>query len=193
MKDIVKKRLYNNILITMIVIILAIILTCISYTVICKKFIYPTKYSKYVLEAADNNNIDPYLIFAIIKQESKFNKNATSNKEAKGLMQLLDSTAEETAVDIEYINSDSIDLFDAKTNIYIGVKYFRTLVDRYDGNIRLAICAYNAGLGNVDKWILSEDIYSGGELNISNIPFEETKTYLVNILNYYNKYVKLYE
>jgi len=171
---------------------LAIIFTYIIYTVICKEYIYPTKYSKYVIEAAGDNNIDPYLIFAIIKQESKFNKNAISNKEAKGLMQILDSTAKEMAVNLEYVDAENIDLFDAKTNIYIGAKYFKALVDRYDGNMRLAICAYNAGLGNVDKWILSEDIYLNGELNISNIPFEETKTYLVNILNNYEKYVKLY-
>lgn len=176
-----------------IMIILLIILACVSYILICKKVIYPTKYSKYVVAAAKENNIDPYLIFAIIKQESKFNKNATSGKNAKGLMQLLDSTAEEIVLEIENIDENNIDLYDASTNICIGVKYFKSLVDRYDGNIHLAICAYNAGLGNVDKWILSTDIYSNGHINISNIPFEETKEYLVNILEFYDKYVDLYE
>lgn len=173
-----------------------LILTCIliylGYIIICKTYIYPTKYSSYVIDAAAKYNVDPYLIFSIIKQESKFNKNACSNKNAKGLMQLLDSTAEEMVVDMAEITLTKLDLFDSKTNIYIGTKYFRTLVDRYDGNVRLAICAYNAGLGNVDKWKLREDVYSDSKVNISNIPFEETKEYLVNILNYYDKYVKLY-
>jgi len=176
-----------------IIIILLIILACISYRLICKKVIYPTKYSKYVQKAAKENNIDPYLIFAIIKQESKFNKNATSKKEAKGLMQLLDSTAKEIALDIDFIDEEKIDLYDASTNIYIGAKYFKSLVDRYNGNTYLAICAYNAGLGNVDKWMLSEEIYSEGHVNISCIPFKETQTYLTNILKYYNGYVNLYE
>lgn len=188
-----KTRLLKKILITVVSIVLTILVVYTGYIIICKQFIYPTKYSKYVIEAAEDNNIDPYLIFAIIKQESKFNKNAVSGKEAKGLMQLLDSTAEEMAADMEYIDLANIDLFDERTNICIGVKYFRTLVDRYDGNIRLAICAYNAGLGNVDKWVLSEYIYSDGHVNISYIPFEETKTYLVNILEYYDKYVELYK
>lgn len=173
--------------------ILLIILVYISYILICKKVIYPTKYNKYVQLAAKENNIDPYLIFAIIKQESKFNKYAVSNKEAKGLMQLLDSTAKEIAADINYINEGNIDLFDSSTNICIGVKYFKSLVDRYDGNIHLAICAYNAGLGNVDKWMLSKDIYLDGHVNVSCIPFEETRTYLTNILKYYNRYVELYQ
>jgi len=175
------------------IITLLIILIYIVYMVICKQYIYPTKYSKYVIETAKDNNIDPYLIFAIIKQESKFDNRACSNRNAKGLMQILDSTANEIAEEINNIDKNNLDLFDAKTNIYIGAKYFRTLVDRYDGNIKLAICAYNAGLGNVDKWKLSEDIYFASEVSISNIPFEETKMYLVNILEYYDKYVELYK
>lgn len=177
-------------------IFIAAILTCIliylGYIFVCKTFIYPTKYSSYVIDAAARYRVDPYLIFSIIKKESKFNKNASSNKDAKGLMQLLNTTAEEMVIDMPEITSAALDLFDSKTNIYIGTKYFRSLIDRYNGNIHLAICAYNAGLGNVDKWKLNENIYCNYKVNISNIPFEETKEYLVDILNYYNKYVSLY-
>lgn len=176
-----------------LIVSLVIILTYVSYILICKKVIYPIKYDKYVISAAKEHNIDPYLIFAIIKQESNFNKYATSNKDAKGLMQILDSTADEAAETIYWLDAGNIDLYDASTNITIGVKYFRTLLDRYDGNISLAICAYNAGLGNVDKWKASEEIYNDGHINISSIPYKETKTYLTNILKYYNRYVKLYE
>ena len=164
----------------------------LGYIFVCKTYIYPIIYSNYVLDAAAKYNVDPYLIFSIIKQESKFNKNACSNKNAKGLMQLLDSTAKEMALDETEVNTEILDLFDAKTNIYIGTKYIRTLIDRYNGNIYLAICAYNAGLGNVDKWKLTKEIYYDSKVNISNIPFKETKEYLVNILNYYDKYVNLY-
>lgn len=182
----------KNILKYIAVVILIGMGVYLSYIVICKTFIYPIKYDKYVITAAKENNIDPYLVFAIIKQESNFDKNACSNRKAKGLMQILDTTAEEISQGINYINTEEFDLYDAKTNIYIGVKYFRTLLDRYNGNIRLALCAYNAGLGNVDKWINSENIYLDSKINIGNIPFEETKTYLINILKYYDKYVSLY-
>ena len=175
-----------------LLIIFLIIFTYISYKFICRKIIYPTKYDKYVEQAASENDIDPYLIYAIIKQESNFNKDSISNKNAKGLMQILDSTAEETAIKIDYIDSRDIDLYDSTTNISIGTKYLKSLINRYNGNIYLGICAYNAGLGNVDKWILSEDIYLNEHLNISNIPFKETKTYLTNILKYYQKYIDLY-
>jgi len=186
-----KTKLHNKII--LIAIILSFIfIAYMGYIIICKHLIYPIRYNKYVFEASKEYNVDPYLVFAIIKQESNFNKDAYSGKEAKGLMQVLDSTAKEMATDINNMVVENLDLFDAKTNIYIGVKYFRTLVNRYDGNTWLAICAYNAGLGNVDKWILSDEIYLNSKMNISNIPFEETRTYLVNILKYYDKYVKLY-
>lgn len=182
----------TNILKWIFIVILLSIGVYLSYILICKIFIYPITYNKYVLSSAKENNIDPYLVFAIIKQESNFDKNACSNKRAKGLMQILDTTADEISKKISYINLDPLDLYDAKTNIYIGVKYFRTLVDRYNGNIRLALCAYNAGLGNVDKWINSENIYVDAKISIANIPFKETQKYLVNILKYYDRYVRLY-
>lgn len=188
-----KIKKFKKILITSIITVLVISLAYIGYLIILKTYLYPMKYDKYVIHAAEENNIDPYLIFAIIKQESKFNVKASSNKEAKGLMQILDSTAQEMTESIEEIDASTLNLIDAKTNIYIGTKYFKTLVDRYKGNIRLAICAYNAGLGNVDKWILSNDIYSNSEIVIANIPFKETKEYLINVLKYYDKYVELYE
>lgn len=186
-----KTKKVNSVIILMKIITILILIYA-GYIVIFKSFIYPTRYSKYVIDAADKYNVDPYLIFSIIKQESNFNKNACSSKNAKGLMQLLDSTAEEIAIDIPEITLANLDLFDSKTNIYTGTKYFRMLIDRYNGNIHLAICAYNAGLGNVDKWILAKEIYSDSKVNISNIPFKETKEYLVNILKYYDKYVNLY-
>ena len=183
----------SNILTVILVLILVSTLIYLGYRFICKIYIYPIKYSKYVQKSASDNNIDPYLIFAIIKKESKFNNNSISKKNAKGLMQVLDTTAKEISKDMPNIEETSIDLFDPETNILIGTKYFKTLLDRYNGNISLAICAYNAGLGNVDKWLLSSDIYKDGAIIISNIPFEETKMYLVSVLNYYNMYVELYK
>lgn len=177
----------TNIFTISIIIVLIVLLSIYTTKIILKKYVYVTKYEEIVKEAAANTNLDPYLIFSIIKQESKFNEYATSKKNAKGLMQVLDSTAKEMS------NDSEVNLYDAATNINVGSKYFKSLLDRYNGNLHLAICAYNAGLGNVDKWITSESIFRDNKLIISNIPFKETREYLINILNYYDKYVELYK
>ena len=169
------------------IIVLIVLLSVYITKIILKKYVYVIKYEEIVKKSAANTNLDPYLIFSIIKQESKFNEYATSKKNAKGLMQILDSTAKEIS------NNNEVNLYDAATNITVGTKYFKTLLDRYNGNLNLSICAYNAGLGNVDKWITSENIFKDNKLIISNIPFKETREYLINILNYYNKYVELYK
>lgn len=163
-----------------------------------KTFVYPIKYFDIIKEEAINNNIDPYLILSIIKTESSFRADATSNKNAKGLMQMVDSTAEEvnekmnSSNDFEESNS-YIDIYDANTNISLGCNYFASLVERYEGNYYLAICAYNAGLGNVDKWI-NEGIVSPKIDNYKNInlPFKETEKYLKRVMTTYKMYKILY-
>ena len=113
-------------------------------------------------------------------------------------MQMVDSTAEEvndkinSSNDIEESNS-YIDIYDANTNISIWCNYFASLVERYDGNYYLAICAYNAGLGNVDKWI-SEGIVSPklDTYEDINLPFKETENYLKRVITTYKIYKILY-
>lgn len=108
-------------------------------------------------------------------------------------MQLLPATAKEVAISMNSIDESSFDIYDAETNIYIGVKYLSELIQRYDGNIYIAIAAYNAGMGNVDKWY--EQPYSSYDTVdkiVEKIEYTETKTYVINITNYYNMYRKLY-
>lgn len=154
---------------------------------------YPIKYKEEVERAAENYSVDPYIIYSVIKQESNFKADASSNKGASGLMQLLPATAEEVAVSMNSIDEASFDIYDAETNIYIGVKYLSELIQRYDGNLYIAIAAYNAGMGNVDKWY--EKPYSQYDTIdevIEKIEYKETKTYVINIVNYYNMYKRLY-
>ncbi|MDO4282797.1 MAG: lytic transglycosylase domain-containing protein [Clostridia bacterium] len=166
---------------------------------VIKTFVYPIKYFDIIKQEAINNNIDPYLILSIIKAESSFHVDATSNKNAKGLMQMIDSTAQE--VNNKINNSDNIeesnnyiDIYDASTNIALGCNYFASLVERYEGNYYLAICAYNAGLGNVDKWI-SDGIVSPKLDSYENInlPFKETEKYLKKVMTTYKIYKILYK
>ena len=173
--------------------IIAVILMYITVIALLKFVFYPTKYKADVERAAKNYSVDPYLVYSVIKQESNFRADVKSSKGAKGLMQLLPATAAEVAVSINSIDESEFDIYDPETNIYIGVKYLSELIQRYDGNIYIAIAAYNAGMGNVDKWY--EEPYSTYDTIdkvVEKIKYKETKIYVTNIVNYYNMYKKLY-
>ena len=153
------------------------------------KMIYPTEYSTYVEKYSAKYDVDKYLIYAIIKAESNFDENAVSNRGAKGLMQLMYSTAEEVASKLE-LNVTEENIMDPDININLGTKYISILLQKYD-DIGLALCAYNAGSGNVDKWIEDGVLQKDGS-DIENIPFAETNNYVRKILRDYKIYKELY-
>ena len=159
-----------------------------------RTFVYPIKYFDIIRQECLKNHLDPYLILAIIKSESGFNQNATSNKNAKGLMQLMDSTAQE--VNEKENNEESLEedsIYDVELNISLGCKYFASLIQKYNGNYYLAICAYNAGMGNVDKWIeegiIPDDLEEYKEVDL---PFNATSKYLQKVVTSYKAYRILY-
>jgi soluble lytic murein transglycosylase-like protein len=97
---------------------------------------------KMVREAAERHHVDPALVRAVIETESNWNPSAVSRKGALGLMQLIPTTAQRFGVN---------DAFNPKQNVDAGVRYLRTLLERYNGNLDLALAAYNAGEGAVDR------------------------------------------
>jgi lytic transglycosylase catalytic len=152
--------------------------------------VYKLEYTEYVKKYANEYNVDEYLIYAIIKAESNFEPNAESHRGAKGLMQLMYSTAEDISkrIDIE-LNEDNI--LDPDININLGTKYISMLIQKYN-NINLALAAYNAGSGNVDGWIEKGTLKSDGS-DIENVPFTETNNYVRKILRDYEIYKNVYE
>lgn len=180
----------------MILLILGILFFILFYVIkiqdIILKKIYPLKYSEYIEKYANENEVDPLLIYSIIKAESNFEKNVVSSSNAIGLMQLLPETAEEIANQqgYDYIAKES--LYNPEINIQIGTKYFTNLMKMYKNCIPVALAAYNAGIGNVEKWIQNGTIKKDGS-DIENIPFKETNNYVRKILRDYEIYKKLYE
>jgi len=153
-------------------------------------YLYPIKFEEYVYKYSEELDIDPMLTLAIIKTESNFDEKVVSKSGAIGLMQLMENTAKEQArkLNMEYTNES---LYNAEINLKIGLNYFNTLLDHYNQNYILAFTAYNAGLGNVQKWINECIIKSDGS-DIENIPFKETNMYVRKIIKNYEIYKKLY-
>lgn len=192
-EGILKKRIVKSIFIKTVMVILILITTYTIMHSIYTHILFPKKYENIVNNASKLYNVDPYLIFAIIKQESKFNEKAISKSNAKGLMQLLDSTASEIVKGINTIDNTDYNLFDAYTNINIGTKYFSNLLLKYEGNIYISLAAYNAGMGNISTWFdLENKTYNTIEDILLDIQFNETKTYVKNIIKYYNIYKTIY-
>ena len=119
-----------------------------------------------VSEAAQKYNLDPNLINAVIKQESGFKPCAESHCGAQGLMQLMPGTAKDLGV------TDSLNI---EQNVDGGCKYLRQMLDKFGGNVKLALAAYNAGPGAVQK-------YDGIP------PYEETQNYVTSIMSHYREF-----
>lgn len=157
---------------------------------------YPLKHKEEILNASKNYNIKPEIVASIINAESRFNEKAVSKKGAKGLMQVLPSTAnwavkalKLNAQNVKYTTEtkQEINLFNPQTNIEIGTCYFGYLLQKF-GNLNTALCAYNAGEGTVKNWLKNKEFSSDGE-TIFNIPYSETKAYVKKV----NNYIKIYQ
>ena len=180
-----KKTIKFLIILITILLLYFVLFKVVEVDKVVMKKIYPLKYSEYVEKYAEENQIEKELIYAMIKAESNFKQDAVSGKKAYGLMQIIESTANEVAEELE-LEITKEELLNPETNICLGTKYFANLLKKY-GNIELALTAYNAGIGNVDKWIANGTIKADGS-NIENIPFKETNNYVRKILRNYKIY-----
>lgn len=167
---------------------LSIILT---YTIGCfYSYFYPMSYSQEIIKYSQEYDVDSALVASVINTESSFKENVQSQKGAVGLMQLMPSTAEWLAGKVGEEYSDER-LYEPEFNIKLGSYYLSYLI-KYFGDRELAICAYNAGQGNVSNW-LEDKRYSTDGKTLDNIPFEETKNYLIKVYKNYRYYKNKYK
>lgn len=174
-----------------IIAVIFLIIYLIDHIKVIQKKIYILEHKEYVEKYANENEIDPYIIFAIIKVESNFKEHVVSKSGAIGLMQLMDGTAKEVANRIHLKYEEEKTLYDPESNIRIGTKYFTELLKKYNHNMYVSLAAYNAGQGTVDKWIAEGRIKEDGS-DIENIPYKETNYYVRKITKSYQMYQKLY-
>lgn len=136
------------------------------------------------------DGVDPFLVAAIIREESQYDWRAVSRVGAIGLMQVMPATANEVAQRHRLPDVTRDDLFDQETNIRIGVRYIGQLFARFSGNLVHAVAAYNAGPIAVESWVVAYRGRSDDEF-VELIPFQETRQYVKRVLRSYREYVRL--
>jgi soluble lytic murein transglycosylase len=153
---------------------------------------FPLAFWNMVKQHAEERGIDPYLILALIRQESLFDTRARSSATALGLMQLLPSTAKRIAKQMGMSSPSPETLFEPGVNLALGTQYLKDLLQRYSNNWFKAIAAYNAGESAVDRWekeIVTDDI----EEFVERIPYSETRGYVKLVMRNHRIYKKLYD
>ncbi len=185
-----KKRIIAITLITLIAILTGFAVDLIWSAL--EKNTHPDDYSDYVEKYSLEYNIPEYVIYSVIKVESDFDAEAESHAGARGLMQMMPATFKWLTSDAHLgENLHERELFEPEVSIRYGTYYLNYLYQKFDRNWDTALAAYNAGEGNVAKW-LNDPFYSDGEGNLKNIPFEETANYVFKVNKEIDTYKKLY-
>ncbi len=171
-------------------VILALVIYLL-YTPFISYFFYPFDYREEVYYYSEKHEMDPYLIAAVINVESGFDPEAVSPKGACGLMQIMPDTGEEVAAELGINDFKEEMLFKPGYNLELGTYYLSRLKDYYQGNLTLALAAYNGGQGKVNRW-LREGIWDGDKKNIGDIPYRETREYIRKVKKARQRYEQIY-
>ena len=145
------------------------------------RILFPEPWWNTIETESAKNNLDPYLVASLIRQESEFDPTAVSNKSAYGLMQLLPSVGRTLAKQEGIGHFQTFQLLDPDMNIRLGTRYFRQTLDKFGGVQEYALAAYNAGDSRVTDWQAAGP-YSGLDEFVESIPFTETREYVEAIL-----------
>jgi len=153
--------------------------------------LFPRTYWRELRTYALANHLDPFLVAALVRQESEFNPVAVSTANALGLMQLLPATGKRVAREARLRHFQAGMLFDPAINLELGTRYFKRILDSYDGRVAYALAAYNAGRERVDEWRKDGDYRDVAEF-VESIPFTETREYVQAVMRNSNLYHRLY-
>lgn len=154
---------------------------------------YPIHFKDEIRRHAENNELDPFMVAAIIRVETNYQPSKQSKKGALGVMQIMPDTAlwvlekaKLPEVSLDRINHEP------ETNIEIGTWYLKELSDQFNGNMIAVIAAYNAGPTRVKTW-LKTGVWDGSIDTVSSIPLGETRHYVQRVVHYYEQYTDIYK
>lgn len=162
-----------------------VILLFIAYCALC--ILFPVKYADQILKYSEKYDLEPGLVCAIINTESGFDPTAESHKGARGLMQLMPATIDWVVENMGIENFSYADIEDPNVNIDIGCWVLNFLAKQFNNNPELMAAAYNAGSGNVTKWLGDTKYSSDGEY-LDYIPYKETENYVKKVILYEKVY-----
>lgn len=182
-------RRFISILFTLSLIVILILTGIKTYDFVQRK-IYPMEYTELVEKYSSEYELDPLLVYAVIKTESNFKEDAVSNVGARGLMQMMPDTFDWVNTKLKNKDIDFDDMYTPNTNLKYSCYLLQYLVNEF-GDIETAIAAYHAGRTAVNKW-LNDDSYSNNGENLHTIPIDDTDHYVNKVMNNYDKYKKLY-
>lgn len=182
------RRNFKSVLLLVILLAAAVVLLRVAYNSF-QKSLYPLRYTEYVETYAQAYDLDPALVYAVIRSESNFNADAKSRSGALGLMQMMPDTFQ-WLQESEHDSYSDEALLRPDINIRYGCRYLSMMLEKY-GILRTALCAYNAGTGTVDGWLEDPQLSPDGK-NLSQIPYRETENYANAVEDSYAKYQKLY-
>lgn len=161
-----------------------------AYRFIEKEYLYPTKYSEYIENFAEQNTLEKSLVYAVVKCESGFDSGAVSDIGAKGLMQLTDDTYEWVLSKTTKVKPLENDLFVPEKNIQAGCALLRLHLDEFSDE-STALAAYHAGRSKVKEWLQDKN-YSSDGITLSKIPYSDTASYVTKVITTKQKYQEIY-
>jgi len=162
-------------------------------TTTARRLGYPIAHNHAVWTAAQVNDIDPYLILALMRQESLYNARAISHAGARGPMQIMPKTGNLLAYGLADDRFTGADLEDPAVAIGYGSAYLNMLFERFEGSFPLALASYNAGPHNVSAWYQATGPDMPLDLWVELVPYRETRSYIKKVTGHYASYLSLYE
>jgi soluble lytic murein transglycosylase len=155
------------------------------------ELLFPMPWREQIESYSKQNNLDPYLVAALIRQESEFNPGAVSRAHALGLMQIMPATSRKLTHSMGIRPVPVSGLYVPQTSLQLGTHYLRNVLDQYSGKVEPALAGYNAGEHRADRWLGWHSLDDPAEF-VESIPFAETRDYVESVLRNAEIYRRIY-